>query len=94
MHRISWNMKSPYVMHDDNDDEIILTKTSPKLLELMLRASVMRQLQRELGEAVAKEDAAFAGRRLAAEHISPQLKSDRRLSALDKARSWPSPATR
>ncbi len=85
LHRISWKMVSPYVMHDDNGDEIILTKTSPKLLAQMLRASVTRQLQRELGKAVANIGGAFAGRRLATEHISSQLRSDRKLNALDKA---------
>ncbi len=85
LHRIDWKMVSPFVMHDDFGDEIVLTKTSPQLLAQMLKAAVMRRLQREVGEAAARTDENFMGRRVATEHISSQLKSDRRLSAMDKA---------
>ncbi len=91
LHRIDWKMTSPFKVHDDFGDEIVLTKTSPQLLSQMLKAAVMRKLQREVGEAAGGgwggggADGNFVGRRVATEHISSQLKSDRRLCAMDKA---------
>ncbi len=85
LHRIGWKMDTPFTMTNDMGDEIVLTKVSPQLLAQVLQAAVLRTLQREVGGAISETDSAFAGRRAAAEHITSQLKSDKRLSARDKA---------
>ena len=45
--RIKWTWPSPFQFFDDNNTEILLTTTSPALLESMLNAAVCRTNQRE-----------------------------------------------
>ncbi len=85
LHRIGWGMKSPFIMLDDFGDEIVLTKTAPQMVAQMLRSAVTRALQREVGGRIAEQDDTFASRRVATEHVEAQLKSDRKLTAHDRA---------
>ncbi len=85
LHRIGWKATSPFVLRDDFGDDVVLTKTSPQLLAQMLKAAALRSLQREVGTSIARSQVSFSGKRVATEHIAAQLKSDRKLNALDRA---------
>ncbi len=85
LHRIGWTMSGPFTLVNRDRDELMLTTTSPAMLAQLLRQAVIHTLQLQVGEKIAETDDAFCGRRVAVEHIAAQLKSDRRLSARDKA---------
>ncbi len=85
LHRIGWKMHAPFEVVNDLGDTLILTKVAPKLLEHLLKEAVDRTLQREVGLALAADDHEFVGRRAAAVHVAAQLKTDKRLSPLDRA---------
>ncbi len=85
LHRIGWRMTGPFALVSDKGVEVVLTKVSPCLLSQMLREAVMREVQRSVGTAIAREDSAFDGRRVATEHVASQLKGDKKMTARDKA---------
>ncbi len=85
LHRIGWSMRNPFVMTRHDGEEIVLTTTSPAMLALLLKQAVQRTVQVQVGGKLAASDPRFVGRRAAAEHITAQLKSDRKLSAKDRA---------
>ncbi len=85
LHRIGWTMDSAFNVTTDRGDAICLTKTSPKLLQVLLHDAVTRKLQREVGVSIAANDDDFTDRRAAADHIAAQLRSDKRLSGRDRA---------
>ncbi len=85
LHRIDWDMVDPFTMRDHDGEKIVLTTTSPALLAIMLRQAVTRALQKKVAAKLAETDPTLVGRRVAADHVIAQLKSDRRLTALDRA---------
>ncbi len=85
LHRVGWTMDTAFSVTTDRGDVVSLTKTSPKLLQVMLHEAVVRQLQRQVGASIAVKDDDFADRRAAAEHIAAQLRTDKRMSGRDRA---------
>ncbi len=85
LHRIGWGMASPFVMRDHRDQDILLTKVSPALLMSMLRSAVLAAMERAEGRSMAKHDPNFIDRRLAVEHVTHQLRTDRKLTSADVA---------
>jgi hypothetical protein len=55
------------------------------MLAALLRYAVQREVQVKVGKGIATVDSKFEGRRAAGEHIAARLKSDRTLSAKDRA---------
>ncbi len=85
LRRVGWDMASPFVIINADGDEVPLTKVSPGMLAHMLRAAVHRQHQSLLGAKLAVADPAFAARRAATEHIEARMRTDKTLTAHDKA---------
>ncbi len=85
LRRVGWSMTSPFVFVNADREEVPLTKVSPGMLAHMLREAVLRQHQRLLGDKLADVDPTFAARRVATEHIDARLRTDKTLTAQDKA---------
>ncbi len=85
LHRIGWTMRGPFTMLNRDKDEVTLTTTSPAMLAKMLHQAAVHTLQLQVGEKLATTDDAFRGRRAAADHVAAQLRSDRQLTARDRA---------
>ncbi len=85
LHRVGWSMKGPFTLVDHDGEDIKLTVTTPAMLAVMLKRAVTRTLQAQVGKKLAAGDPRFQGRRAAAEHITSQLRGDRKLSGRDRA---------
>ncbi len=78
-------MSGPFTLVDHAGDEVNLTTSTPAMVALLLQRAVTRALQLKVGADIAVTDSNFAGRRAAAEHVKAQLRSDRKLTAKDRA---------
>ncbi len=80
LHRLGWEMPTPFTVIDDWGEEIPLTKVTPAMLAVLLRDATTRALERYAGAKAAEEDEQFVGRRICIDHLRSQLASDRKLS--------------
>ncbi len=83
--RVGWSMPDPFTLRDRKGNDIVLTRTSPALLAILLHEAVIITAEVKEGAKAAEHDPAFRGRRVAVEHVAAQLKSDRRLTCADRA---------
>ncbi len=77
LHRIGWQMHSPFILTDDRGEELPLTKVSPAMLSTLLYDAVLRSLERCVGAKLAEGDEEYSGRRICIDHVRRQLASDR-----------------
>ncbi len=87
-------MPSPFVVIDDWGEEIALTKVAPALLADLIREATLRALEHYVGSQLAVGDMEFAGRRICADQVKAQLKSDKKISAEGRAAARSLYATR
>ncbi len=85
LHRLGWRMSSPFMLINDWNEEVPLTKVSPAMLADMLRDATRRAIEHYLGAKAAANDEEFVGRRLCLDQVKAQLQSDKKLSAAGRA---------
>ncbi len=82
--RIRWRAKDAFTLVDDWDEEIQLTTTSPSLLKTLLKEAAQREAQRKIASTWAEENSNFTNRRVCTDVVEGVLKSDARLTRLEK----------
>ncbi len=85
LHRLGWQMPSPFVLVDDRGEELPLTKVTPAMLADLLREATRRALENYIGGKLASEDEEFRGRRACVDHLSRQLATDKRITREGRA---------
>ncbi len=80
LHRIGWQMSSPFTLIDDRGEELPLTKVTPAMLSTLLYEATLRSLERYAGAKLAEVDEDYSGRRICIDHVRRQLASDRGLT--------------
>jgi hypothetical protein len=85
LHRIGWDMPSPFILRDDRGEDIPLTKVTPAMLAVYLKEATLRALERYVGNKVAVKDEQFRGRRACVDHLRDQLAHDRKLTSEGRA---------
>ncbi len=85
LHRLGWQMPTPFVLVDDRGEELPLTKVTPTMLADLLREATRRALEHYIGGKLASEDEEFRGRRACVDHLARQLATDKRITREGKA---------
>ncbi len=86
LHRVGWSMSGPFTLVTDRGDEVTITNYAPSLIGQLMHDATMRTLERQIGASLAKNGAeVFNERRACLDHVRSRLKSDRKMSPLEKA---------
>ncbi len=82
--RAGWSTKGPFLWVDDQGTEVCVTATPPALMRDLLRASIRRQAERQLGKKWAEADPSFCGERVCIDGALHALRADKRLTPKEK----------
>ena len=73
--RVGWRFDEPLMVRDADGNEVVLTKTAPKMLKAMLTQAVRRKMEEYLGQTWEASDVQFHGRSACVDLLRRDLKS-------------------